>query len=247
MTPSIYLARLLARFHSLTSSLGHPSPSNFIHRLHLPSLSALASPSFTSLIGGPADLLINCTGIGASSLGGVADSTVFPMRGQVVKLHAPWVKEGYTRQVGSLDGGEGGQRTYVIPRVNGEVIVGGTREEGDWEGQPREATKDDILKRALEICPDLLPVQARGKAKKGEEWKELREIVMGDVVGFRPARTAGVRLERGTAAGEGARTQVVHNYGHGGAGWQSCWGCAEDVVLLVQDWLQEGHKFSARL
>lgn len=248
MTPSIYLSRLLARFRALTLALGHSDPSSFIHRLHIPSLSTISSPSFQARIGGPVSLLVNCTGLGAASLAGVDDRTVFPMRGQVVKLHAPWIKEGYTRQVGSLDGGEGGQRTYVIPRVNGEVIVGGTREEGDWEGKPRGATRDDILRRALEICPDLLQREDMGKVEKGKEWKGLERMVMGDVVGFRPARTAGVRLERGEMIRDGRGEMVVlHNYGHGGAGWQSCWGCAEDVVVLVQDWLAEGEIVEPRL
>jgi glycine/D-amino acid oxidase-like deaminating enzyme len=76
--------------------------------------------------------IVNCTGLGARSLTDVADLTVEPVRGQVVCLKAPWVKSGWTRQVGSLSGGEGGQRTYVIPRASGEVIIGGTRELNDW-------------------------------------------------------------------------------------------------------------------
>jgi len=65
-------------------------------------------------------------------LSDVQDGTVHPVRGQVVVLDAPWIKTGWTRQVGSLAGGEGGERTYVIPRASGEVIVGGTREVDDW-------------------------------------------------------------------------------------------------------------------
>jgi hypothetical protein len=30
------------------------------------------------------------------------------------------------------EGGEGGQRTYIIPRGNGEVILGGTRDIDLW-------------------------------------------------------------------------------------------------------------------
>lgn len=54
-------------------------------------------------------------------------------------------------------------------------------------------------------------------------------IAVGDVrterVGLRPYR-AEVRLER-----EG---RVIHNYGHGGAGFTLCRGCAEDVADLIQ-------------
>jgi D-amino-acid oxidase len=45
-------------------------------------------------------------------------------------------------------------------------------------------------------------------------------------VGLRPYR-AEVRLER-----EG---RVIHNYGHGGAGFTLCRGCAEDVAALVSE------------
>jgi hypothetical protein len=31
-----------------------------------------------------------------------------------------------------MEGGEGGERTYVIPRRSGDVIIGGTREVDDW-------------------------------------------------------------------------------------------------------------------
>ena len=247
MTPSIYLSRLLERFEHLSrSSTSEASPriaqaAHRLHRLHIDSLAYLVSSMVQQMVGGPIDLVVNCTGLGAASLVGVEDKTVYPVRGQVIRLEAPWVKEGYTRQIGGLDGGEGGQRTYVIPRVNGEVIVGGTREENDWEAKPRRDTRKDILRRALEICPDLLPPNERAMGRGGQEaWKRLEKLVLGDVVGFRPARKAGIRLELGNDVAIDGRRRigVVHNYGHGGAGWQSCWGCAEDVATLVKDWLE---------
>lgn len=76
--------------------------------------------------------LVVCTGLGSRDLKGVEDKDVYPTRGQVVRLRAPWCTSGYTRQIGSLGGGESGARTYVIPRFDGTVIVGGTREGHDW-------------------------------------------------------------------------------------------------------------------
>lgn len=124
ITPSVYLNRLIKQISSLSNGKVR------IHRFHLPCLSFLSHPSITALIGQepPAAVMI-CVGLGALLLGGVNDSSVYPTRGQVVKIRAPWVRSGYTRQVGNLNGGEGGERTYVIPRANGEIILGGTREE----------------------------------------------------------------------------------------------------------------------
>jgi D-amino-acid oxidase len=58
---------------------------------------------------------------------------MYPVRGQVVVISAPPVLEGRTLQEGRLDdaAGEGGQRTYVVPRSNDHVVLGGTREFDD--------------------------------------------------------------------------------------------------------------------
>jgi hypothetical protein len=49
-------------------------------------------------------VVINCTGLGAVDT--ESDSSMFPMRGQVLRLHAPWVK-------GSVTFGG----NYVIPNM----------------------------------------------------------------------------------------------------------------------------------
>lgn len=243
MTPLVYLNRLLVRIAQLG---GH------IHRCHVPSLAHISHPSTTALIGLiPPSHVVACVGLGALTLGGIEDRSVYPTRGQVVKVRAPWVRSGWTRQVGSLDGGEGGERTYVIPRPDGEVILGGTREENDWNPYPREETCRNILRRAMEICPALQPAHQRalalaiddiGKvvgesdADANADGTPLSELVVAHLVGFRPSRTGGVRLEMGhelSVNGDGQGTKVAYNYGHGGAGWQSCWGTADDAAKLV--------------
>lgn len=57
-----------------------------------------------------------CPGIGARSLGGVEDQDVYPVRGQVVLVKAPWVTFGRTASHEA-----DGLWTYIIPRRNGDV------------------------------------------------------------------------------------------------------------------------------
>lgn len=101
---------------------------------------------------------------------------------------------------------EGGP-TYVVPRSS-HVVVGGTYDEGDWSRTPSPATAHGIWQRATRLVPQL------GEGR-----------VVRHRVGLRPVRS-GVRLE--------AEGRVVHCYGHGGAGVTLAWGCAEEVVRLVE-------------
>jgi D-amino-acid oxidase len=95
---------------------------------------------------------------------------------------------------------------YSIPR-RGEVVLGGCRTpvEGVDPPAPDPALREAIL--------------ARCRAAGYEPGEVIRERC-----GLRPVRTR-VRVER-----EG---RVVHNYGHGGAGYTLAYGCAEEVVRLV--------------
>jgi D-amino-acid oxidase len=95
---------------------------------------------------------------------------------------------------------------YVVPRGT-DVICGGTALEGDESTGPDPAEAERILARCRAVVPELAGAP-----------------VFGHAVGVRPGRDA-VRLER-----EG---DVVHCYGHGGAGVTLSWGCADEVVRLV--------------
>ncbi len=101
---------------------------------------------------------------------------------------------------------DGAGPTYVVPRSD-EIVVGGTDEVGDWSRTPSPDIAQSILARASALVPELATA-----------------IVLRHKVGLRPARPE-VRLER-----EG---DVVHCYGHGGAGVTLSWGCADEVVELV--------------
>ena len=105
-----------------------------------------------------------------------------------------------------LDGVSAGSPTYVVPRSR-DIVVGGTDVEGEWSRTPSPEVATAILRRALRLVPDLAGAE-----------------VLGHKVGLRPGRPE-VRLER---VGD-----VVHCYGHGGAGVTLSWGCAAEVVDLL--------------
>ena len=44
-----------------------------------------------------------------------------------------------------------------------------------------------------------------------------------------------------TANGQTKRLPIFHNYGHGGAGITLHWGCAQDIVKLVETYLAQKH------
>jgi D-amino-acid oxidase len=105
------------------------------------------------------------------------------------------------------EGPDGEVPTYVIPRTH-DVVLGGTDDDGDWSRTPSPEVADDILRRATALVPEV------AKAR-----------VVRHKVGLRPARPE-VRLER---VGD-----VIHCYGHGGAGVTLSWGCADEVLRLAE-------------
>ncbi|KAF9057156.1 D-aspartate oxidase [Panaeolus papilionaceus] len=185
------------------------------------------------------DAVINCTGIGARFLGGVEDKAVYPIRGQTVLIRAPWVRFGRTE---TLTGD--GAFTYIIPRRSSDVIVGGTRSVDDWHPRPRPETTMDILERGLKLCPELAPPDIRAVREPTVE--DLLRHKVGEGCGLRPARKGGVRLEvewkDGKQVHRDGRIPVIHNYGHGGYGYQASWGCATQVLLLLGDALSASPK-----
>lgn len=149
------------------------------------------------------DVIVNAAGMGAGAL--VDDATVYPVRGQIVRVTNP----GLTVSV--RDEHHPADRAYVHPR-SADCILGGTLEEGDWSTEPDPAQTAAILERCTDIAPGL--VDAR---------------VIESVAGLRPGRPE-VRVELDEDL---TSVPVVHDYGHGGSGITIGWGCARDVAALV--------------
>lgn len=94
-----------------------------------------------------ADVVVNCTGLLASKLGGVEDTSVIPARGQIVVVrNSPGAM--YTVS-GTDDGAD--EVSYIMERAaGGGTILGGTYQKGSWESQPNPNTAIAIMKRAIE-------------------------------------------------------------------------------------------------
>jgi len=145
--------------------------------------------------------VVNCAGLGAREL--VGDTELLPVRGQVV------IVEQIGLQRWLLDETDPNAPTYVVPHRD-TIVLGGTAVEGDEDRSVRPDVADVILRRAVQLVPDL-----------------VRARVVAHRVGLRPGRPA-VRLESDPSA-----PGTIHCYGHGGAGVTLAYGCAQDVVRLI--------------
>jgi D-amino-acid oxidase len=179
---------------------------------------------------GNASIVINCTGLQASTLGGVMDSTVYPARGQIVLVRN---ESGSMHTTSGTDDGDE-EALYIMQRAaGGGTIIGGCLQHGRWESQPDPNLAQRIMQRAVDFYPSLVP--------KTGAVTELSVIRHG--VGLRPMRKDGPRVEAERIGGQ----WVVHNYGHAGYGYQSGWGSAWEAEKLVLGILAQGKDPKAKL
>lgn len=157
------------------------------------------------------DIVMNCTGLRARQL--VNDATVYPIKGQMIKMKAPWIKSFFY----VLDKK---RPTYLLPHDD-VVWVGGTRDQGDDSTDIDPQTEEDILERACRLLPQL---------KTG--------TVLGRWAGVRPQRDC-VRVEKELLIANGKKLRVVHNYGHGANGITLSWGTSLHAARLAREWANE--------
>jgi len=146
----------------------------------------------------PADVVFNCSGMGARAL--ASDDQVVPMKGQIVVVPA----------TPGMDWSISADGFYVYPR-RGETVLGGTVERGIDNEVVDPSAIELIVRGNRRILPGLDP-----------------GTVIRTYAGARPYRHGSIRIERDPVA----RT-VIHNYGHGGAGFTLCWGSASAAVDLA--------------
>lgn len=100
---------------------------------------------------------------------------------------------------------------YVIPRTH-DCVFGGTNETSDDRQTDPVVTATIMAECTAEL--GIAPPR-----------------ILATRVGLRPYRKSGVRVEASQM--EDGRA-IIHNYGHGGAGFTLSWGCARSVLDLVK-------------
>src|SRR2546423_7338564 len=100
---------------------------------------------------------------------------------------------------------------YAIPR-SADCVFGGTNDVSA-DRQP-DSTQ---TARIIEECERVLEFS--------------KSVLLRERVGLRPCRKSGVRV---AAEKLGDGRTVIHNYGHGGAGFTLSWGCAQTVLELAR-------------
>ncbi|CAH0725091.1 unnamed protein product, partial [Brenthis ino] len=111
------------------------------------------------------DIIINCLGLGARDV--VPDKKVFPVRGQISRISAPWINEIL------FDDYHG---NYILPNVH-NCVLGGTHQENDYNLEIDDKDTDIVINGCKDIMPGI-----------------KNAIIITHWVGLRPGRDE-VRLE----------------------------------------------------
>lgn len=167
-----------------------------------------------------ADLIINCSGLGARDL--VPDKAVYPCRGQVLRVRAPWTNCFLCDDSEEKFG-------YIIPNID-TVVLGGTHQDDDWRREVDPKDTETIWQNCTELMSSLK------QCELVREW-----------VGLRPTRRTGIRLEADEIKADGRTIPVVHNYGHGGCGVSTFWGCSKEAAGIAVDLIHKQYGPTSKL
>ncbi|KAI0428773.1 nucleotide-binding domain-containing protein [Xylaria sp. FL1042] len=170
-----------------------------------------------------ADVIVNCTGLQSLTLAG--DSSVYPIRGGLIRVINdgtvfPKVNAALTITADAAHSSN--EIVFLVPRNDNILLIGGITESHKWDLDLTLETP--IIRRMRERCDNFLP--GLKDARLDSDYPLAQ--------GLRPFRGSNVRVERELRR---PGSKIVHSYGHGGAGWSLSFGCAQDVVALVDETL----------
>ncbi|SCU78897.1 LAMI_0A06458g1_1 [Lachancea mirantina] len=207
VTPNVYNNYLIAQIRKLGAQVKR-----------IDRLSDIAG--VVDIVGYVPDLVINATGVNAGKLIGRYEpeeiAKVYPVKGQILQIYEDLPFQVMVETLPAELQGLPEQFLNIFPRAEGGCIVGGIFKKGDWSPQVNE----DLSKSILKVCKNHVP--------------ELKSMtVYNSYAALRPARTGGVRLEYSEYPLAKGTLKVVHNYGIGGAGYQSSYGSAIEVCAIA--------------
>lgn len=159
------------------------------------------------------DVVINCTGLGSRDA--VGDPSMTPIRGQTIKVYAPWIRE-FTFA----------DSAYIIPSgcPDGMVTLGGIKQFGASKLSVDPEDRKWIWDKCTKAVPSLKEAQ-----------------IVSEWVGLRPFRSS-IRVEKEVCPNGRV---IIHNYGHGGDGIFLSRGTAEEAANLVVQHLSSTPRFSS--
>lgn len=154
-------------------------------------------------------IFVNASGLGSKHIGGINDKKCFPNRGQNILVKA---------DTNTLFTRNGEEYTYIIPRpLQGAVVCGGVNQENETSAEVDITIVEDEIKRTNKLAPQLI--------KKNPD-------ILGYIIGIRPARKGGFRLEKEKVSQD---KYILHLYGFDGTGYTYSYGAAHLVGQMVEE------------
>nr|WKF59443.1 putative D-amino-acid oxidase [Paraburkholderia busanensis] len=170
-----------------------------------------------------ADVIVNCSGLGARELAG---ESMYPLRGAVIRLvndgtRMPKLTQAFCVSHDNVTSDQ--DIVFIVPRGENRIVLGAIAEADQWSTDIGLHNYEPV-RRIYERCTEFLPMLKDAEIDPVEPVR----------VGLRPFRKGNVRLEAVTG------TSIIHNYGHGGAGVTFSWGCATEVAERVAELFDSG-------
>lgn len=172
-----------------------------------------------------ASVVVNASGTGFTK----EDPNVYLVRGQTLLVRAPPCGLGTLAGKTVTHQLKNGDWSFVIPRTDTLIVLGGTKVVMDSVDRPDLLSRDEDVNESATIIKN-----ARTRFPQLFDSNGNIDVVRA-IVGYRPARHGGARVEgeRVYRKDSGAGCVVVHAYGFGGSGIEMSWGAAGRAASIV--------------
>lgn len=176
-------------------------------------------------------VFINASGLGSRDIVGIQDTKCFPDRGQNVLVS--------TSETGTMYNRVGNEYTYIIPRpLNNIQVCGGVHQPYNLYVCLRLSTIWAALTfaRSPEVDMDIVKDEILRANRLAPHLISKNPKIHSYVVGIRPAREGGYRLEHERVVDKNGRSRhILHSYGYGPSGWARSYGSADALVQMVEE------------